>query len=76
MARIMDFILYAKGTIWKVFEQGKDLIWIIFKKQLSGYCKEDGLQWDRGRGPETTQAGVIINRNSKEILELRSSFIG
>lgn len=32
MARIMDFILYAKGTIWKVFEQGKDLIWIILKK--------------------------------------------
>lgn len=65
-----------REPIVKCLNRENTLSALLFKKYLSGYCSEDGLQWVRGKSLETTYAGVIINRNSRSILVLRSSFIG
>lgn len=63
MARILDFILHAKGNLWKVFEKGNDLSVLLLKMSfwlLQGEWEYGG---DKGRIIETKYSGVLVNRN-------------
>lgn len=76
MAKILDFILHAMETFGKCSSRGQALSGLFLKSIFLSTAGRMDYSGDKGRILETAYDCVMLNRNSGQMLELRSTFIG
>lgn len=69
MARILDFILHAKGNLWKVFEKGNDFICFTFKNVFLATAGRMGL-WGGQRQNYRDKILRCSGEQKRQLLEL------